>query len=55
MTPAGSLTETFTTTFFVPTVGIVTCSDLPTLVDTAVVAFFAVTFVRFLVEVVVTK
>ena len=55
MAPAGSLTETFTTTLFVPTVGIVTCSDLPTLVDTAVVAFFAITLVKFLVEVVVAK
>ena len=53
--PVGSLTETFTATLFVPTVGILTCSDLPTFVDTAVVAFFAVTFVRFLVDVVVAK
>lgn len=46
---------TFTTTLFVPTVGIVTRNDLPTLVETAVVAPLAVTFVRFLEDVVVAK
>ena len=55
MAPVGSLTETFTATLFVPTVGIVTCKDLPTLVDTAVVEFFTVTVVRLLVDVVVAK
>ena len=53
--PEGSLIETLTATFFVPTVGIVICSDLPTFVETAAVEFFKDNFVRFLVEVVVTK
>ena len=47
--------ETFTGTLLLPTVGIVICSDLPILVETAAVEFFTVNFVRFLVEVVVAK
>jgi hypothetical protein len=45
----------FMTTFLLPTVGSVTCSDLPTLMDTAAVAFLRVSLVRFFVEVVVEK
>ena len=44
-----------TATFFVPTVGIVTCSDLPTLVEIATVAFLRLTLVKFFVDVVVAK
>ena len=47
--------ETFTATLLLPIVGIVICSDLPTLVETAADDFFTVSFVRFLVEVVVAK
>ena len=53
--PEGSLMVSFMTTFLLPTVGSVTCSDLPTLMDTAAVAFLRVSLVRFFVEDVVEK
>ena len=53
--PAGSFTETFTGTVFVPTEATVTCSDLPTLLLVEEEAERSETFVRFLVDFVVPK
>lgn len=47
--------DSFTRTLFVPTVGIVICSDLPTLIATEAVELLSDTLVRFFVEVVVAK
>lgn len=53
--PEGSLIDDLTTTLLVPTVGMLTLRDLPTLDVALVEADFALTVLRFFVEVVVAK